>query len=201
MTACASCGVALGELTEEKKAKLRQKAENADRLFDAAIIEAEKVADKLTLELSTTRKLTGTDKDKSKNAFSLPAGPKFSCPGATIQCGDCYARTGFFLTPDQRKFYAQNWARWRYLEVTDPSGDSAAYELMQAILRSCSSYGHPQVFRLWESGDFHSQWSVNVWTKVMAQMPIIMFWGYTRSFNFDYSAMLQFFRCGHPLTS
>lgn len=193
MISCASCGGPLGALTEARKKQLQDADNKADEAFAKAIAKASKDAKNIRLQLSTTTKLTGTDKDrgKTKNAFSLPAGPKFSCPGATDVCEGCYARMGRFIATQQREFYARNWVRWIYLEKIVQDETVAANELLTAIRKSCSPYGSVPTFRLWESGDFHSQWSVNVWVRVIRALPDVQFWGYTRNFALNYDLMAK----------
>lgn len=161
----------------------------------------------LSLRLSTSEKISGTGKQyaKIKNAFSLPAGPQFSCPGATDQCEGCYAQAGRFAQKNVLPAYAKNWVRWRWLEAQDAAnrdprlkfraasavrGKAAATELVGLMRRTAYfPMGVPFSFRLWESGDFHSQWSVDVWTNVVRNFPQVAFWGYTRTFNLDYSEL------------
>lgn len=194
---CGYCGTRLGatatstfsfpvlnqKAVKTGKDQSEGQAELAYKVFKALVDKFEPEAPTLRLGLSTTSKLGGKD-----NAFALPAGPAFACVGATKACEACYAQFGRFVSPSAAPRYAKNWVRWRYLERTDPSGKTAANELIPLIRRRMRS-PHVQAFRVWESGDFHSQWSVNVWRQIIESLPEVVFWGYTRAFRFDYDAL------------
>lgn len=47
------------------------------------------------------------------------------------------------------------------------------------------------IFRIHESSDFFSQWYVDVWAKVIKERRNTYFWAYTRSFDFNYSALTR----------
>ena len=197
MSTCYTCGGPLGalgagETYEDKMAKFVKQVRD-----DGA---------HLKLILSTSEKISGSGAPykKVKNAFSLPAGPRFSCPGATSQCAGCYAQSGHFVRDNVAPAYAKNWLRWLWLEKHDPAnvghtkeamsatrGKQAAAELVEAMRQATYfPLGVAPSFRLWESGDFHSQWSVDVWTNVVRTFPAVAFWGYTRTFNLDYSELV-----------
>lgn len=115
---------------------------------------------------------------KKGHAFSLPAGPDFSCPGATEACKDCYAQKGRHIFSNVQKAFASN---WKLMKEYRFKGD--AQGCAQALLKAM-----PQgtVFRIHESGDFEDDFAVNVWTQVAKARPSTKFWAYTRSFNFDF---------------
>lgn len=129
-------------------------------------------------KLSAASKLMGA---KTPCAFSLPAGPQFSCPGATPTCSSCYAQTGrFAMMPGIHRLLTDNWNRLRWYEA-NANVRGAASELSALINTS--------IFRLNESGDFHSQFAVDVWTEVVRRNPSVWFWGYTRSFTLNFKGM------------
>jgi hypothetical protein len=116
-------------------------------------------------------------------AFSLPAGPKFACPGATEACKDCYAQKGRHYFSNVQKLMAANWNLMRKFErKNDPAG--CALELCKVMPKS-------GIFRIHESGDFHSQFAVNVWGMVAQANPNVDFYSYTRSFGLNFTPFLS----------
>ena len=154
--------------------------------------------EKQALGLSSTTKLGGEGgRNERRLAFALPAGPAFACPGATGECAACYAQHGRLALPTQAARYVKNWLRWRWLERQKDGREQAARELVDLIrgesnffYRSPDGDPMPVIFRVWESGDFHSQWSVDVWTEVCRRLPKVLFWTYTRSFHLDMRALV-----------
>lgn len=121
---------------------------------------------------------------KDKSAWSLPAGPEFSCPGATTACENCYATKNRHMFSNVQTAFARN---WKILQSYEGKND---IEGMAKII----SDGIPKsrkIFRIHESGDFSSQFAINVWTDVVKLRRIIKFWAYTRSFDFNYSQLIR----------
>ena len=120
---------------------------------------------------------------KSHCAFSLPAGPKFSCPDATEACTKCYATRYRHLFPSVQNAFAKNWKLIRGFEKKND-----VYSAATMISGSIPNIG---LFRIHESGDFYSQWYINTWNNIIKSRKDINFWTYTRSFDFDYSRILR----------
>jgi len=131
-------------------------------------------------------KLSGPQKISVKNrsAFSVPAGPDFACPGATEACEGCYAQKKRHLWSPVQKVLAQNWMLLRRFEKQGRA-DKAAKAILDRMRPDA------KVFRLYESGDFHSQWSIDVWTRVVRARPEVHFWAYTRSFDLNFSSLTR----------
>jgi len=121
---------------------------------------------------------------KKKRAFSLPAGPKFSCPGATEACSGCYAQKDRHLWGPVQTAFAKNWRLIKYFERYGKS-EEAAQQLLNQIPRDAG------LFRIYESGDFHSQWAVDLWSNVVRYRPDILFWAYTRSFDLNFTSLTR----------
>lgn len=134
----------------------------------------------------TEFKLSGPAKISTKNkcAFSAPAGPEFSCPGATAACAGCYAQKNRHMWPMVQTVMADNWKLLREFERNGKQDECAA-----AIVKQLRK--GPGVFRLYESGDFHSQWIVDMWAKVVGSRPEVDFWGYTRSFHLNFTNLTR----------
>lgn len=121
---------------------------------------------------------------KSRCAFSVPAGLRFGCPGATKACDDCYAQKKRHLFSPVQKAFASNWQLLQKFEKHNETYD-ASVAILKQIRKSA------KVFRLYESGDFHSQWVINVWSKVVRSRRDISFWAYTRSFNLNFTELTR----------
>lgn len=136
---------------------------------------------KLRLRASTTSKVAVG----IKLGWSIPAGPEYACPGATADCRSCYAQQGrFAFSAEVASLMVENWFRFRHLEAT-VSVAEAASELANSVVSNALA-----VFRIHVSGDFHSQWAVDVWADVVRRRPHIKFWTYTRSFKLDFSGLI-----------
>lgn len=142
------------------------------------VVKATKPPDRF--HLSGVQKLSLQD----KNAFSLPAGPKFSCPGATKACDGCYAQKKRHMWNNVQKAFARN---WKFLLEFEKKND--ALGAAQAILEQIKP--NATVFRIHESGDFHSQWVIDVWAEVVRQRKDVKFWAYTRSFHLNFTKLTR----------
>lgn len=134
----------------------------------------------LGFSLSAPSKIAG---DK-KSAFSLPAGPDFSCPGATEACKGCYAQKQRFIFSNVQKLMARNWRTYLdYKDRNDVTG--AAKEIASLIDKKLD------LFRISESGDLDSDFAVQMWAAVARLLPNTKFFGYTRSFHLDVSPLVS----------
>ena len=75
--------------------------------------------------------------------------------------------------------FARNWKLLTHFE-RDQDTDGAVNALLSMIPKSAT------IFRVHESGDFHSQWAIDVWTEVAKKRKDVWFWAYTRSFDFNF---------------
>lgn len=120
---------------------------------------------------------------KKGHAFSLPAGPDFSCPGATQACKDCYAQKGRHIFSNVQKAFASNWKLMNsFRTLNDISGCAKA--LLEVIPNTT-------FFRIHESGDFEDAFAIKVWSEVVKARPDCRFYAYTRSFKLDFSDLLN----------
>lgn len=121
---------------------------------------------------------------KAKNSFSLPAGPKYACPGATKACDGCYAAKGRHFFPNVQKAFGNNWKLIRKLQ-RNKAPEKATRLLLEGISAKQT------IFRIHESGDFHSQWYLDRWTEVVRNRRDVMFWAYTRSFELNFQKLVR----------
>ena len=119
---------------------------------------------------------------KPNCSFNLPAGPCYSCPGATKACEGCYAIRKRFLFSNVMKRTLSNWRGIRKL------GDNVS-RLTAKLLGVVPE--DAVVYRIHSCGDFMSQPYVNAWTEVIRRRPQTKFWAFTRSFNFNYQKLVR----------
>jgi hypothetical protein len=131
-------------------------------------------------------------KSKIKNAFSLPAGNDFSCPGATSFCQSiCYAGKLEKLYPSFRELVLRNW------ELLKDAFMSEMFVLIDEMIidfrADCDKWNAPKKFRIHADGDFFNMDYVQAWATVIQLNPDIQFWAYTRSdFAAEYLHNAQF---------
>lgn len=116
------------------------------------------------------------------NAFSLPAGQAYSCPGATAFCEKiCYAGKLERIYPSFRKVVLDN-----YEQLKDSSLEDMTVLLGNMITefdKECANRSAPKSFRIHADGDFFSLDYARAWVRVIKDNPQINFWIYTRSFT------------------
>ena len=140
-----------------------------------------------TTETPTDIKMSSPMKisKKPNSAFSLPAGKDFSCIGETSACAkDCYARKGNHFRHGVQKNFLNN-----FLFLKEAEKNNDAQLAVDTILKHIPE--NAALMRIHESGDFYSQWYVNVWEQVAIARPQTKFWFYTRSFDLDFSSISQ----------
>lgn len=119
------------------------------------------------------------DQSRLKNAFGLPAGREYSCPGETEFCGSiCYGKRTEGYLPSVRALLMHNW------ELLN----GASYEDMVVLLtdmvtdfvKDADRLGATKWFRIHWDGDFFSPAYVKAWAAVISAFPDVQFWAYTR---------------------
>jgi len=127
---------------------------------------------------------------RDNSAFSLPAGPhrkwggRGTCPGATKACEGCYAMKGRHYFQSVQKSFVRN--RLLLQKLQKHKSFNKAIQLLSEMIPK-----NTKIFRIHESGDFYSQWYIQVWAKVVRSRPDVMFWAYTRSFHLDFSKLTR----------
>ncbi|WXW92500.1 hypothetical protein SEA_ENYGMA_275 [Streptomyces phage Enygma] len=118
-----------------------------------------------------------------KNAFSLPSGTAFSCPGATKVCETvCYAGK---LERQYPAFIALAMHNWELLK--DASLDvmiSLLNEMISEFSQECAKNNISKVFRWHADGDVFSAEYAQAIEFTCLDFPDIQFWIYTRSFDY-----------------
>jgi len=133
---------------------------------------------------------------KIKNAFSLPAGNDYSCPGATSFCQSiCYAGKLEKLYPSFRDLVVRNW------EMLKGASTSEMFVLLDEMIidfrAECDKWNAPKKFRIHADGDFFNMEYVMAWATVIQLNPDIQFWAYTRSdFAAEYLHNAEFSNLG-----
>lgn len=136
--------------------------------------------DRKTTALAKTTK--GGSRSVVANAFSLPAGTEYSCPGATLACeAVCYAGRLEKAYPNFRKSVLHNWGLLKDADYVTMR--TLLFQMMDEFIKDSDKYGSRRVFRIHADGDFFNDTYALAWRSVMHNTPDIMYWAYTRSFR------------------
>jgi Gene product 88 len=139
------------------------------------------------LKLSTDRKTANLASPNGKtpkiaNAFGLPSGRDYSCPGQTSICEKvCYAGKLEKIYKGFANVMLENWntitgmAHWERV--------IALGALIDGFEKECEKHGAEKYFRIHHDGDFYSRSYAASWASVIRNHPNVTFWVYTRSFD------------------
>jgi len=119
-----------------------------------------------------------------KNAFSLPSGQNYSCPGATSVCeGVCYAGKLEKMYPAFRNLALHNWEL-----LTNCASETEMYillwEMVEEFSQECAKHNVSKVFRWHADGDIFSAEYARAIARTCNAHTDVQFWIYTRSFKF-----------------
>jgi hypothetical protein len=120
------------------------------------------------------------------NAFGLPSGTAFSCPGATSFCERiCYAGKLEKIYKGVRNVLVNNWTDLLYADYLNGiDGMSALLSAMvKDFVADCIKRDASMDFRIHWDGDFFSLDYARAWREVVEYFPHVRFWVYTRSFT------------------
>lgn len=137
----------------------------------------------MTLKRTQDRKTANLSNRAGKqsviaNAFSLPSGTNFSCPGATSICERvCYAGR---LEKAYKGFMAVVLHNWQAMNTGHML--TLLSNMIDDFRRECDKRGAKKLFRIHADGDFFSVAYAQAWRQVIKANPDIHFWVYTRSF-------------------
>jgi hypothetical protein len=141
----------------------------------------------MILRRSTDRKTANLATPNGKqaaiaNAFGLPSGRDFSCPGATSICSRvCYAGKLEKLFPGMRAVMLANWEMIKdatYFEMREMLSSMIA-----DFVADCTRRNAFPAFRIHHDGDFFSRDYAQAWADTVRAFPDVQFWVYTRSFT------------------
>ena len=137
------------------------------------------------LTRSKDRKVTNAVSPNGKtptiaNAFGLPAGKAYSCPGATSVCENvCYAGKLEKVYKGVRNILVSNFEQ---LQATDLVGKANLLaEMIDGFIADCEKRGAEKLFRIHWDGDFYDEEYTQAWRMVISNYPSVQFWAYTRS--------------------
>jgi hypothetical protein len=116
------------------------------------------------------------------NAFGLPAGNDYSCPGATSACEPiCYAGKLERVFKGMRVNVTHNF------DLIKASNGRQTLRLLDELITEfeqvCDRKNAEKLFRIHHDGDFFSVRYASAWKAVMLAHPDVTFWAYTRSFD------------------
>lgn len=143
----------------------------------------------LTLTRSSDRKTAAAATPNGKgvkvnNAFGLPAGKAFSCPGATPLCEKvCYAGR---IEKQYKNFLAVMLANFEALQGKSVfQMERLLTDMLTEFVAECDRKGVAKYFRIHHDGDFFSLDYATAWRNVIVEFSEVTFWVYTRSFTSD----------------
>jgi hypothetical protein len=118
-----------------------------------------------------------------KNAFSLPSGRNYSCPGATKVCETvCYAGKLEKQYPAFRNLALHNW------ELLSGASETEMYillwEMVEEFSQECAKHNISKVFRWHADGDIFNADYARAIARTCNAHEDVQFWIYTRSFKF-----------------
>lgn len=118
-----------------------------------------------------------------QNAFSLPSGKAYSCPGATSVCdGVCYAGKLEKQYPAFRNLALHNW------ELLKDASETEMYillwEMVEEFSQECAKHNISKVFRWHADGDIFSEDYAKAIARTCKRHSDVQFWIYTRSFEY-----------------
>lgn len=117
-----------------------------------------------------------------RNAFGLPSGQAYSCPGATSVCESvCYAGKIERQYPNVMASALHNWSLVK--DATFSTLVTLLSDMIDEFRSECVKRNAPMEFRIHHDGDFFSRTYADAWAFVVRLNPDIQFWVYTRSFT------------------
>lgn len=122
------------------------------------------------------------DQSLIKNAFGLPAGREYSCPGETEFCGSiCYGKRTEGYLPSVRALLMHN---WDLLHTADEYDTVIMLDAMiTEFVKEADKKGVRKWFRIHWDGDFFSPTYALAWRTVIRSHPDVQFWAYTRVYS------------------
>jgi hypothetical protein len=118
-----------------------------------------------------------------KNAFSLPSGTAYSCPGATKVCETvCYAGKLEKQYPAFRELALHNWEL--LTNATYNGMCILLWDMIEEFSQECAKNNISKVFRWHADGDIFSEAYAQAIAETCRSFPDVQFWIYTRSFEY-----------------
>lgn len=115
------------------------------------------------------------------NAFGLPSGRDFSCPGATSVCERvCYAGKLEKIYSGVKNVLVANFDQLKNADLDTMV--TLLDEMVTEFSAECEKKNGSKKFRIHWDGDFFSMDYAVAWATVVIRHPDIQFWVYTRSF-------------------
>jgi len=153
----------------------------------------------MTLTRSKDRKVTNAVSPNGKtatiaNAFGLPAGKAFACPGATSFCERiCYAGKLEKIYKGVKNVLVSNFEELLYADYLDGIDgmefliDNMIADFVTDCVKRARRTGDVVTydFRIHWDGDFFSRDYAQAWANVIRRWENVNFWVYTRSFTDD----------------
>jgi len=142
--------------------------------------------DRKTAPWARPRKSKGSNgAEPLANSFGLPAGPDYSCRGATKWCwpGTCYADAIAAWLPSVRALMAHNWDVYQRNKGSATALTKALLPMLAKFHADCAKRGVDPVFRWFWDGDIPGRRFAAAMRKVALRYCDVQFWVYTRNFD------------------
>lgn len=137
---------------------------------------------RLSTDQKTANSATPSGNVRIKNAFGLPSGKAYSCPGQTSICGKvCYAGKLEKIYSGFQNVMIDNWNEISVM--TNREMRHALSALISGFVTECDKWNADKIFRIHHDGDFFSRDYADAWAYVCRAFPDVHFWVYTRSFT------------------
>lgn len=145
----------------------------------------------MTLTRSKDRKVTnavnkGGTAPTVANAFGLPAGDRYSCPGMTSFCGNiCYANKLEKIYSGVKRVMLDNFQQLVYADYLHGVDGMVALlsPMVKDFIADSVKRDASLDFRIHWDGDFFSESYATAWAEVVRYFPHVRFWVYTRTFT------------------
>lgn len=132
---------------------------------------------------TTVRVNTAGTKSLLKNAFSLPSGRNYSCPGATKVCETvCYAGKLEKQYPAFRDLALHNWELLK--DESQVRMVALLFQMVSEFSDECAKHNVSKVFRWHADGDIFSADYAMAIATIVEHFTDVQFWIYTRSFEY-----------------
>lgn len=144
----------------------------------------------MSLTRSSDRKVassvTAGGNVRVRNAFGLPSGKPYSCPGATSVCERiCYAGKIEKQYVNVFRTLNRNFEELLYADYLGgiPAMRALIVEMLTEFVTESVRKSAPLLFRIHWDGDFFSADYATAWADAMRLFPNVQFWAYTRTFS------------------
>lgn len=145
--------------------------------------------DRKTTPYARRKGMSATGATPLKNTFGLPAGPAYSCTGATEWCWDddnptCYAENLSRLFKGVDALMHRNWNLFQSLKNSTNKLVEALEPMIVEMVRWSEKRGVDPIWRWFWNGDIPNANFALAMEALAIKYPSVQFWAYTRNFGY-----------------